>query len=208
MSRGHYIVIEGHDGTGKSTQVQLLRDYLRKQGIESVEFHEPEGTPIAREIRTIIVNGSLERSAETNLLLFTASRHEIWNTAALPALKNGTWVIASRNYYSTLAYQGYGEGLNLALINQTTQTFTDETYMKPDLAIILSLASDEERSRRIGQRGELDHPDTFESLQDDFQHKVRQGYLEIASDKHLPVIDAGSSPDSVHEQIVQLVKSL
>lgn len=208
MSRGRYIVIEGHDGTGKSTQVQLLREYLSAQGIESVEFHEPEGTPISKELRAIIVNGDLSRRAETNLLMFTAARHEIWQSVALPALRAGKWVIASRNYYSTIAYQGYGEGIDIALIESITCSFTDETYMNPDLAIVLSVESDEERNKRITLRGELTAPDPFESRQSDFQEKVRDAYLAIAKKKQATVIAAEGSPKSVHEQIVHCVDAL
>ena len=105
MERGKYIVIEGHDGTGKSTQAERIRDRLQKEGIDSVEFHEPAGVPIADAIRTVIKDGSLERDGETNLLLFTAARHEIWKHAE-KELALGKWVVSARNYYSSLAYQG------------------------------------------------------------------------------------------------------
>lgn len=206
MSRGKYIVIEGHDGTGKSTQVRMLREYLSKHGIDSIEFHEPEGTPIANEIRTIIKNGSLNRSAITNLLLFTAARHEIWHNRAKTALANDTWVISARNYFSTLAYQGYGEGVDIELITSTTEKFTDEQYMQPDLAVILSLESDDERKKRIGNRGELENPDTFESRDDDFQSRVRDGYLTVAKEHNLPIISATQSPEEVLADIVTLIK--
>ena len=205
MSHGKYIVIEGHDGTGKSTQVELLRKYLSGQGVDSIAFHEPDGTPIATELRAIIVNGALKRSAETNVLLFTAARHEIWHNRALPALNKGTWVIASRNYYSTLAYQGYGEGVSLDLINSVTHTFTDERYMKPDLAVILSLDDSKEREKRIGKRGELAAPDTFESRDELFQHDVQAGYLAIAKTNNLPIISAQSSPEIIFEEIISLL---
>src|SRR5680860_1336148 len=106
MKTGKYVVIEGHDGTGKSTQVSLIRQRLLQHDVESIEFHEPAGSPIADAIRNVIKDGNLERDATTNLFLFSAARHEIWKTQALPALELGKWVIASRNYYSSLAYQG------------------------------------------------------------------------------------------------------
>lgn len=195
MARGKYIVIEGNDGTGKSTQVQLLREYLTKQGIESSEYQEPSGTPIAAAIREVILNGSLERDSSTNLLLFTAARHEIWKEAE-KKLEEGTWVVCSRNYFSTLAYQGYGEGLDLELITQLTAQFTSPTYMQPDLSVVLAL-DHTSRTERIQKRGETKSSDTFESRPDDFQDRVSNGYLEIAKARQLPVVDASLPPEDV-----------
>jgi dTMP kinase len=201
MPTGKYIVIEGTDGTGKSTQVGVLRETLQQQGIDSIEFHEPEGVPIADEIRTIIKNGNLERDGITNLLLFTAARHEIWHQKALPALKLGKWVVAARNYYSTIAYQGYGEGLAIDLITDTTERFTDSLYMKPDISLILALKNESERTKRITQRGALEKPDTFESRDADFQQRVQDGYLAIAQSYRLPVISASQPIEIVAREI-------
>lgn len=204
---GKYIVIEGNDGTGKSTQVGIVREQLKQRGIDSIEFHEPEGTPIAGAIRTVIKNGELERDGTTNLLLFSAARHDIWFNYALPAMQEGKWIVASRNYYSTIAYQGYGEGLDPEIISATTRIATDDQYLRPDVAIILSL-EDEERQKRIGQRGELATPDTFESKGGDFQQKVNQGYLAIAKTHSLPVIPASGSVEDVSERIWQHIEKL
>lgn len=204
MTPGKYIVIEGNDGTGKSTQVEKIRALLEQHGIESVEFHEPAGVPIADAIREVIKNGTLERDGETNLLLFTAARHEIWKQAQ-QELTSGKWVIAARNYYSTLAYQGYGEGLSLNLISQTTRAFTDENYMNPDFAIILSI-SKETRYERIAQRGNIENPDTFESRNGDFQVNIDKGYLSIAKDDGLEIVDASQTIDEVTDDIWKLLR--
>ncbi len=204
---GKYIVIEGHDGTGKSTQVELLREKLAADGIASIAFHEPEGTPVADAIRTIIKNGTLERDPETNLLLFTASRHEIWKQARA-ALAQGKWVVTARNYFSTVAYQGYGEGLDLDIITSLTKQFTDDTYMHPDLAIILSLDDETTRTQRIGERGALTTPDTFESRDAVFQKTVKDGYLTIAHKHALPVISADQPPETIASQIYALAKAI
>lgn len=187
--RGKYIVIEGQDATGKSTQVERIRKRLDDEGIDSIEFHEPGGTPMADAIRLIIKNGDLARDPETNLLLFTAARREIWHHAR-QALALGTWVVSARNYYSTLAYQGYGEGVDPAKIMALTEQFLGEKYAHPDWAGILSLEDTNERERRIGMRGPLDAPDTFESRDSDFQERVNNGYLEIAKIYGLEVISA------------------
>lgn len=206
MTRGKYIVIEGNDGTGKSTQVEKIRERLTAQGIESIEFHEPAGTPTADAIRTVIKNGDLPRSGGTNLLLFTAARHEIWHNAQ-EKLQRGIWLVAARNYFSTLAYQGYGEGLSPTLIVQTTRTFTDEQYMSPDLAVILTL-DHETRTERISERGALRNPDTFESRDQNFQTRVNTGYLEIAKQHALPVIDASQTIDEVNQELWQYVQNV
>lgn len=207
MPRGKYIVIEGNDGTGKSTQVELLRKKLTEAGIESIEFHEPQGSPIADEIRTVIKNGSLPRDGETNVLLFTAARHEIWKEARL-VLDKGVWVIAARNYFSTLAYQGYGEGIDLDLIRNTTAQFTDERYMNPDLGVVLTLASKQERVERISRRGKLSRPDTFESRDEQFQDALEQGYLEIAKEYNLHLVSASQTREAINDEIYTLVKTL
>lgn len=203
MPDGRYIVIEGNDGTGKSTQVEKIREKLKAQGIESIEFHEPAGVAVADAIREIIKNGSLERDGETNLLLFTAARHEIWKQAQ-EELAKGKWVVAARNYYSTLAYQGYGEKLPLDLIIQTTKTFTHERYMMPDLAVILSI-DEEVRYERIAERGDIKNPDTFESRSSEFQFNVDKGYVSIANDNKLEIIDASQTIEEVTEDIWKLL---
>jgi dTMP kinase len=92
-----------------------------------------------------------------------------------------------------LAYQGYGEGLNLEIIESITRQSTDEKYMNPDIAVILDLDDETERSKRIGVRGNLKHPDTFESKSDTFQSKVRTAYLDIAKSRTIPVVSANQT---------------
>lgn len=207
MNNGKYIVIEGHDGTGKSTQVAKLRNKLNDLGIDSIEFHEPAGSPIADEIRNVLKNGTLKRDSMTDLLLFSASRHELWYSRAIPALMLGKWVVASRNYYSTLAYQGYGGGLDIDTIVEVTKIATSERYMNPSQSVILDLSDESTRKKRIGARN-LSSPDTFESKDDEFQNAVRQGYLKIANAFNLPVIDATASIETVHSKIWKTVRKL
>ncbi|MCA9335077.1 dTMP kinase [Candidatus Saccharibacteria bacterium] len=211
---GRYIVIEGHDGTGKSTQVDILRERLATYSIDSVEFSEPALDPkdgnedilIADALRTIIKNGTLERNPLTDLFLFSAARHEKWHRKAIPALALGKWVIASRNYYSTEAYQGYGKGLDLNLIHAQTLLATDERYMQPDIAVILNLENETERQRRIDSRGELETPDAFESLGNDFQSRVQQAYPHIAERYAVPIISAVGTPATVSKKIWAVIK--
>lgn len=208
---GKYVVIEGHDGTGKTTQIDRIREKLSEHSITSIELHEPAGEEqenvlMADALRKIIKNGSLQRDPLTNLFLFSAARRELWLQSALPALKRGEWVVAARNYYSTLAYQGYGEGLDLDVIHSMTKQATDERYMQPDVAIILDLDDENERQKRIESRGSLQNPDTFESKGKDFQQNVKNAYLDIARKYGIPILSASKSKTEVTDDIWNVIE--
>ena len=191
---GTYIVIEGNDGTGKSTQVEMLTRYMIDQGRDAIMIEEPgsedieKSTPVANYLRSIIKNGDLKRDPEINLALFSAARRELWQNKIAPALGRGATVLAARNYFSTLAYQGKGEGLDETHIIETTRLFTDERYITPDVLLVLTLEDEAERTARISGRGELERPDTFEARGGDFQSIVNQAYVDLAKEYHLPTI--------------------
>ena len=210
-SLGKYIVIEGNDGTGKSTQVAKLANYFRERGrtvcvVEEPGSDDPEkSTPIADELRKVIKNGDLARSAAVNVALFSAARRELWREKIQLALERGEIVLSARNYISTLVYQGRGEGYDESEILRLTKLFTDERYLRPDIMIILSLSHDK-REERIAMRGELENPDTFESRGQDFQEKVDDGYLEIAKDYDIPVVLADGNVEEVHDMLIDEIK--
>ena len=202
--RGTYIVGEGNDGTGKSTQIDLLAAFIKEEySVEVLVLHEPDGCPISSEIRQIIKNGSLERDATTNLLLFTASRHETWFRDAVPVLERGGIVLSARNELSSEIYQGVAEGLGVERVREVTKMFMDEHYMNPDLTVIFTL-DDEIRRTRIAARGELTNPDTFESRGNEFQDLLNKGYADIAAKRKLPTIDASQSIDDVQHLFREL----
>ncbi len=203
MAKGKYIVIEGNDGTGKSTQAELLAKYLQTKGIATFITHEPGGAPIADAIRTVIKDAQLARDGETNVLLFTAARHEIWKKANAE-LEKGAWVISARNYISTLVYQGYGEHVPLDRIRDITATFTDETYMTPDHTFILHL-TETERETRLQTRDSLSSGDTFESREQSFQYTVNTGYETIAKELNLPLIDANRPIEDIQAELQKLI---
>ncbi len=205
---GRYIVIEGTDGTGKSTQAELLAEKLEKLGIKVIQFHEPGGTDISQALRKVILNASLDRVGLTNVLLFSAARCENWAQQGRVALNQGTWIISARDYTSTLAYQGYGEGVDLELIENITKLATDEKYVQPDMRIILDIDDEAERVRRISERGEIENPDTFESRDDKFQQTIIDGYRDLAKRKEMPVISASQSIDAIADEIWRIVEPL
>ena len=203
--RGFYIVGEGNDGTGKSTQIELLAKYIEKEfGLEVLVINEPGGTPIAEEIRHIIKNGSLERSAVTNLLLFTVCRYEVWFNEALPVLSRGGVVLSARNYLSSVVYQGLAEGLGSDYVRQVTAAFMDRRYMEPDLTVILSLEDDTRRTR-LNQRGAAKNPDTFEIRDNDFQEKINQGYAGLVESDGFAEVDASRTIEQVQRSLRKVV---
>ena len=218
--QGNYIVIEGIDGTGKSTQVELLAKHYRAHGHSVTVVEEPSSddlaqtTPIAHYLRTVIKNGNLCRDPEINLALLSTARRELWQQIIQPALKRGETVIASRNYFSTLAYQGYGEGLSQEHIRHVTALFTSQRYLVPDHLIILTLNDEKERMHRSQQRGTpTTAPDTFEIQGQDFQQRVHTGYRMLAKDYQVPIIQCISdngerkSPREIQREILSIVNA-
>jgi len=205
---GAYIVIEGNDGTGKSTQVDMLAAWLRERGREVVVIEEPgsddaaKTTPVANEYRRVLKDGQFKLDPEVNLLLFSAARRELWFHKIEPALQRGAVVLSSRSYVSTLVYQGHGEGVAEDTIISMTKRFTHERYMSPDFVVVL-FANDQTRQQRIAERGMTEAVDSFESRDDVFQQKINDGYQTVAKTHNIPLILAERSPADVHQQIIQ-----
>lgn len=198
-----YIVIEGQDGTGKSTQARLLKEYFKKQGKEVIVMDEPDGDlPQAHDLHDLILIKGKEYQLEpvTNLLLFTAARVELWRKIAEPVLRRGGVVISARNWWSTLAYQGYGEGVSRSKIIRLTKDILPEKYYHPDKGCILTV-SDAVRLARQDGRGKA--KETFEAKADDFQQKVNHAYPKIAHEFNIPIIDASGTIEEVFEKIKQ-----
>ena len=204
---GKSIVIEGNDGTGKSTQVEMYAQYLMQQhGIGSLIIHEPDG-PVEEcaKLRARIKDATIPRTPEENLEWFTQSREISDAYANEFCLPNGKWVLRARNYLSTLAYQGAGEGLSEDLILRVTEQRLGQKYMHPDHTIILDLSDPEERAKRIAKRGELEVPDTFESKGDDFQRKVNTAYVRLAMQYGYPIVNANQSPEQIQAEIREII---
>ena len=199
-----YIVIEGQDATGKSTQVELLAEHLSKTGKPVVTMHEPDGElESAHELRRIIKDKKYNLEPLTHVLLFTAARQELWRKLAEPVLREGGYVISARNWWSTLAYQGYGQGVSRSKIIRITKEAMPSLYVQPDKCAILTLP-DETRLARQSGRDDNSKNDTFESKSIDFQHKVDHAYLDIAKDFNIPTVDASPSIEEIQTTLIKL----
>jgi dTMP kinase len=205
MSKGLYIVIEGQDGTGKNTQVDKLADYFRAQNRPVSIVHEGDrddsGLPSTTEISRIIKNRDYDIDPLAFVLFFTGMRVELWQKIIAPALAADGVVLAARNWWSTLAFQGYGQGVDLAKIEQITRDYLPERYQKPDFGVILTL-DDAEKARRVKTRDDKHLGDIFETQPNDFQTRVNHGYEQIAKSHELPLIDASGTIDEVQQKII------
>jgi len=136
MEKGKYLVIEGQDVTGKSTQIKILKNRLAKFGIESIIFEEPGGSDVVKPIHDLIKNAEIEKTPLTNALLFSAARCDLWRNIGREALTKGTWVLSARSYLSTHAYQGFGQDVDRNLINNMTKLATGNNSPSLDSHIV------------------------------------------------------------------------
>ncbi len=175
---GIFISFEGPDGSGKTTQINLLGRWLRELGYDVLITREPGGTEIGDRIRAILLDPShTEMCPEAEVLLFSAARAQIVREVIRPHLDGGGWVLCDRYADSTLAYQGYGRGLNLEVLRVITEFATDG--LKPDLTVCLDLPVEEGLKRRRQARGAEWNRLDAEQLA--FHRRVRQGYLDMAA---------------------------
>lgn len=208
---GWYVVIEGSDGTGKSTHVRNYADYPRQKGYETLIVEEPGGTEMADSIRVLLKDGALPRHPKTNIGLFTSARVDLWHQVIAPALELGRIVIASRSYLSSVVYQGYGEGVDIDYIKNITELSLPERYVSPDARVILALPNHADRFARMREReivgGESSDKDYFESKPDDFQVKVDQGFKSVARDLGIAMVDVSDTKEKVFAQLLEVLES-
>ena len=198
-----YIVIEGQDGTGKSTQAELLKRHFEDQGREVVMLEEPDGDlPQAHDLHDMILTRGYDLEPLTNFLLFTAARVELWKKIAEPVLKRGGIVISARNYWSAIAYQGYGEGVSRSKIIRITKDLLPDKYFHPDYGFILTVP-DAVRLARQQNRGKA--TEIFEKKPSSFQQKVNSAYPKIAKDFNLTIIDASGTIEEIFNKILDSI---
>jgi dTMP kinase len=205
MQRGKFLTIEGTEGVGKSTNLTFVRDWLVARGIEVIVTREPGGTPLAEEVRSLLLSKRDEPVDETaELLLVFAARAQHLTQLIKPALARGAWVLSDRFTDATYAYQGGGRGLSKATINQLEQLVQGD--LRPDLTLILDIDV-ELGLNRARQRGELDR---FESETIGFFERVRAAYRQRAesSPQRYALVDAGKTLPEVQAEIDSLLNKL
>ncbi|MBI4713398.1 MAG: dTMP kinase [Planctomycetes bacterium] len=228
MAKGKFIVIDGLDGSGKTTQVKLLSRHLVSRGYPVVEIREPGSTALGEKIRRILLDRASRMSVETEMLLYMASRAQLVAEIIRPALAKNKIVIADRFTSATIAYQGYGGGLGgdkVKTVGQIAaggaaarsdngvppQAGESRPYRRggisPDLTIILDIKP-EEGLKRIHEGRKDNNLDRIESRRLAFHKKVRQGFISLCrQERNYYLIDASKPVDIVHQQVIKIVDS-
>jgi len=203
-----FITFEGIDGSGKSTQIQLLKEMLEKRNHVVTILREPGGNILSEQIRQLLLDSKEQVDPRCELLLFTAARAQLVGSVIRPALEAGNIVICDRYIDSSVAYQGYGRGLSIESIESINDFAT--AGLIPDITFIFDLSVDD-AAKRAGFRSNDNQtkPDRMERSGDAFFERTKQGYLEIAkrSDRNIFIINANDAMNDIREQVESIVES-
>ena len=201
MFSGKFIVLDGPDGCGKSSQSRMLADWLAGNGTEVVSFRDPGTTSIGEKVRKILLDTANEgMCVRTEMLLYMAARAQLWAEEIKPALEQGKTVILDRWVSSTCAYQGFAGGFGIENVIKIAEGCLERVW--PDLSIILDLDV-ETSAKRLG--GQLDR---MERKGSEYHQKVRDGFIEIGKySDSVVVVNSADDIATVHKNIVQIVKS-
>lgn len=194
------ITFEGIDGSGKSTQIQLLKNWLEAQKKKAVIFREPGSSSLSEQIREILLDSKNDIHPVAEMLLFSAARAQLVATQIKPQLEEGTIVLLDRYYHSTLAYQGFGrKAATIEAIQHLNSLAT--LGLEPDMTFLLEISYDEAQNRRVGTQ-----KDRMEQTGEQFYKDVIKGYSTLnAMYSNFFSIDATQTVEEIHEQIIDLV---
>ena len=210
-ARGKFITLEGPEGAGKSTQAKLLADVLKARGINCILTREPGGTPLAEDLRALVKHfksDTEEITPETELFLMNAARAQHVQYKILPALEAGNWVICDRFSDSTLAYQGFARGMDIAGIKSVIRIAAGSCPIDRTLLFDLPPEAGFRRAeRRVSTAGNYDR---FEVAGNEFHRKVRAGFLTLAQEEpeRFRVIRADRAIHEVHADVLEAVNDL
>jgi dTMP kinase len=207
-----FLSIEGGDGAGKSTQAELLMTRLKATGVNALLVHEPGGTDFGEHVRRL-VKGDVPRSPMSELFLFEAARAQLVQEVIRPALDSGQVVVTDRYADSSITYQGYGRGLDLADVRALNHVATGG--LMPDATVLLDIPPDRALARvdgSDGSGGRSDDPEQarFEREPLEFHQRVAEGFRTLASEEpgRWFVVDASAQPDRVAEKVWAIVSNL
>ncbi|OGQ08620.1 MAG: dTMP kinase [Deltaproteobacteria bacterium RIFCSPLOWO2_12_FULL_40_28] len=212
MAKSLFITFEGIEGSGKTTQIRLLNDWLTQKKIKTVLTREPGGTPLADKIREILLTPEHKHITPLcELLLYTASRAEHIATVIKPALLRHKTVLCDRFMDATLAYQGYARGFPLKTIHELNSLVSEN--IKPHLTFLLDLKAEQGLFRALGRNAVCltsNREARFEYEPEVFHTKVREGYLDLAKKEasRFCVLDATLSEQHIHQQIIKRLENI
>lgn len=203
-----FIVIEGIECSGKTTQLVRIAHALRGRGYIVNETREPGGSDIGEQIRKIVKDSHYQGTIDplTSLFLFSASRRQFVKEVVLPALKRGEIVLADRSYLSTIVFQGYAEGIDITFVREVCKRTNEDVL--PDKIFLLDITT-QEMKRRMTDRI-IVGGDRYDAMDVSFHDKVRDGYLaeQKKDPDHIEIVDAHGSVDAVTADILQRVEAL
>ncbi len=201
---GIFVALEGGEGAGKSTQIQLLAAWLADRGHDVVVTREPGATPAGERIRALLLDPTTELDEHAEALLYAADRAEHAARVVRPALARGTVVLSDRYIDSSVAYQGYGRGLDPDVVSRISRWATGE--LVPDLTVLLDLPVAAARQRLLARGG----TDRLESEADAFHERVRSGFRRVAAadPARYAVVDGSAEVEQVAEQVRGAVEQL
>ena len=194
---GRYVRIEGPDGAGKTTQLQLAQDFSIEHDIPATFVREPGGTELGVEIRhMLLTNKSHDLSPMTEVLLFTADRNHLVETVILPKLEDDELVIGDRGIESTKIYQAAGGGIDPDMIQEISNRILPHRYVRPDALALLSI-SRSTREKRMADRYRTEGADKIEQRQAEYFDRVFEGYKSLEKEDYVTIVNAERTPEEV-----------
>lgn len=202
MKKGLFITLEGADGCGKTTQLNLLKEYLTSRGYEIVVTREPGGKGLGEKLREILLNYDGEVSDRCEAFLYLADRAQNIDTIIKPAINSGKIVLCDRHTDSSVAYQGYGREQNIDNINMLNELAVNGVH--PDLTIVFDIDTETSMARVGAEK------DRLESAGIEFHKRVRNGYLEIAkkNPQRIKVVDASQTIEDVQLDVIKIIEGV
>lgn len=199
---GKFIVLDGPDGCGKTTQTKLLTEWLGEQGVKTLALRDPGATAIGEKIRQILLNPEhIAMSVRMELLLYMAARAQLWEEKIAPALERGKCVVLDRWLSSTCAYQGYAGGFGIENAIKVAESCIERVW--PNLTVLLDIEV-KTAAKRLDR-----NLDRMEQKGQEYHKKVRQGFLQLAKHySNIVIVDGTEDIEKVHKRVVQVLQEL